>query len=266
ELDESETLREELSERLSGAEARARDSQGELDAARAEMERLGEERNRAVRELKTVESELADLRHELRVARDATREAEGELAELRSRWDEDDRQVQHLTDTAPEPESAHPAEPFDRDRVRHVIDSAADAASVLARHLAEAGRVLSSGPPDDDRRSGEGTEGDSTPSRTGGPRAEAPVVEGRRGGPRRRPRLGFGVIEGTAEADRALLSDSANLLLVDGYNLARSLWSGFDPEEERRRTIAMLEELGDRSGLEIIVVFDGVDDIVAPMA
>src|SRR5699024_1390112 len=100
----------------------------------------------------------------------------------------------------------------------------------------------------------------------GGPRAEAPVVEGRRGGPRRRPRLGFGVIEGTAEADRALLSDSANLLLVDGYNLARSLWSGFDPEEERRRTIAMLEELGDRSGLEIIGVFDGVDDIVAPMA
>ena len=47
------------------------------------------------------------------------------------------------------------------------------------------------------------------------------------------------------------------LLVVDGYNLARSLWSGIDPEEERRRTVALLEDVAARSRGGVVVVFDG---------
>ncbi len=55
-------------------------------------------------------------------------------------------------------------------------------------------------------------------------------------------------------------------LIVDGYNLSRAAWSGLGLEEERRRTVALLEELRARHKLEVTVVFDGTSGTVAPAA
>jgi predicted RNA-binding protein with PIN domain len=74
------------------------------------------------------------------------------------------------------------------------------------------------------------------------------------------------VFDATPAAHRHLLGDPANLLLVDGYNVARTAWSGLGLEEERRRTVALLDEVQARSGGEVIVVFDGDDAVVAPRA
>ena len=75
-----------------------------------------------------------------------------------------------------------------------------------------------------------------------------------------------GLFTGTPEADRHLVSSGAAIVVVDGYNLCRAAWSGIDPEEERRRTVALLEEVQARSGGVVMVVFDGVDNTVAPLA
>lgn len=55
-------------------------------------------------------------------------------------------------------------------------------------------------------------------------------------------------------------------MVVDGYNLARAAWSGLAPEEERRRVVALLEDLRARAGAEVVVVFDGATGTVAPAA
>jgi predicted RNA-binding protein with PIN domain len=80
------------------------------------------------------------------------------------------------------------------------------------------------------------------------------------------PELSPGVFDGTPEAHRSLIASSANRLVVDGYNLARAAWSGLAPEEERRRTVRLLESVQARSGGSVSVVFDGQDDERAPRA
>ncbi len=75
-----------------------------------------------------------------------------------------------------------------------------------------------------------------------------------------------GLFTGTPEADRHLVSSGAAIVVVDGYNLSRAAWSGIEPEEERRRTVALLEEVQARSGGVVVVVFDGADATVAPLA
>jgi predicted RNA-binding protein with PIN domain len=54
--------------------------------------------------------------------------------------------------------------------------------------------------------------------------------------------------------------------VVDGYNLARTAWPEVEPEEERRRTVALLEEHRARTGAPVTVVFDGDSETVAPTA
>ncbi|MCU1369827.1 MAG: putative RNA-binding protein containing a domain, partial [Ilumatobacteraceae bacterium] len=93
-----------------------------------------------------------------------------------------------------------------------------------------------------------------------------PKKKGRKGSARSQPRLPPGVFDGTPEAHRALLGDAANLLVVDGYNVARAAWSGLAPEEERRRTVALLDDVQARSGGRVVVVFDGDDAVTAPKA
>ncbi len=108
--------------------------------------------------------------------------------------------------------------------------------------------------------------------RRGGPGAGASgkARPGRRGGqrrPKRRaPSLPPGVFDNSPEARRHLVSDPEVVVVVDGYNLAREAWAGLEPEEERRRTIALLEEVAIRAGSSVVVVFDGDDSAVAPAA
>ena len=82
--------------------------------------------------------------------------------------------------------------------------------------------------------------------------------------PRRLPALPDGVFDATPEGHRALVRTRENLLLVDGYNLAREAWADLPPEVERARVIAILEELWARRRGRIVVVFDGASHESSP--
>ena len=83
---------------------------------------------------------------------------------------------------------------------------------------------------------------------------------------RRRTNASAGLFTGTPEADRHVVASGAAVLVVDGYNVSRAAWFGIAPQEERRRTVALLEEVQSRSGGVVFVVFDGADGMVAPLA
>ncbi|MBX3287217.1 MAG: NYN domain-containing protein, partial [Actinobacteria bacterium] len=83
---------------------------------------------------------------------------------------------------------------------------------------------------------------------------------------RRPPALPAGLADDAPEAHRHLVAASGALLVVDGYNVARTTWPDLEPEEERRRTVALLEEHRARTGVPITVVFDGDSDATAPAA
>lgn len=106
--------------------------------------------------------------------------------------------------------------------------------------------------------------------RSGAAMPSPPVARPRspRGRARRRvrvlPPLPAGVFDGTAEAHRHMVTSRDAALVVDGYNLARARWSGLTPEEERRRTVALLEGVAARSKAPVYVVFDGDGTTVGP--
>lgn len=251
--------RDRLSERLAEVEERARSESAETRRLRTELEHSRDDRNRAIRDLKSAEAELAGLRHDLKVARAATRDAERELHDLRrasvtaSVDVESARRrtgpVDGATSTAAHPP---PTEPFDRTALRSAVTGAAAAAHRLADFLLDAERAIADSDQPED------------PSST----ASEPVSNERRTPRRRRPAppLPFGVDDDSPRAAMAWITDPGNTVVVDGYNLARTLWANCTPEEERRRTVAVLEELHSRTGITVIVVFDGADDTMAPSA
>ncbi len=236
---------EQLAElRRSEAEVRA-----ERDRIAAALDVLQEERNAAVRRSKEIEAQLAMARRDLRVARQATTDAEAELARHRS------------ADPVPArpPAPAPVPDGFDRSAVAASVAAAASAATDLAAALADAAGAL-------------GTPA-AAPDPLPTPEVPTPAKPGKKGQKKRRkgssrvqPALPPGVFDGTTEAHRALLGDAANLVVIDGYNVARAAWSGLVPEEERRRTIALLDEVQARSGGRVVVVFDGDDAVTAPKA
>ena len=213
---------------------------GELADAMERIAALEADRNAAVRTQKAIEADLAETRRDLKVARVAARQAEQELIEHR----------QGAVGTAPEgsvPRSGRSE--IDGEAARRAVAAAVSAAADLAEALNAAGAALAldgSGP--DTRR----------PSRS--------KTRPRRPATRRAPTLPPGVLDDSPQARRHLVADPGLLVVVDGYNLAREAWSGLVPEEERRRTVALLEEAAVRAGSSVTVVFDGDDSAVAPAA
>lgn len=224
-------LAEDQERRRRGVEAQLRDvrrrassAEEKLAALEVRLEEVDAARTRAVRLAKDHERDLTETRHDLKVAREAAREAEAEL----------------LTRPAGTGGSEAPSPP--------AVD-----VDALRRALAEADRAL-----DDAERALAGQRERPVP----GPK----VTPGPTNRARRRPALPPGLIEESAEADRHLVSSAEVLTVVDGYNLARHTWSDLEPEEERRRTVALVEEAAARSGSEAVVVFDGDHDVVSPVA
>jgi predicted RNA-binding protein with PIN domain len=246
------------------AEAAVRAERDELAAA---VDSLREERNAAVRRSKEVEAELATTRRDLKVARQATMAAEEELAQVRAAAAVEPvptvKPAEAPTRTGPEPD------PFDRGAVAASVSAAAAAAADLAGALAGAASALaaSSAAPPTPLAESAGEVDESAPSAKTGKRVGKPVGKQRRKqAERTHPVLPAGTFDGTPEAHRAMLADAANVLVVDGYNLARAAWSGLAPEEERRRTVALLDDVQARSGGRVIVIFDGDDAVIAPTA
>lgn len=226
----------------------------EHDTRAAELARMQGERTRAVRELKAVEAERDELRRELKQARMATREAEVELAEVRA-----GRGLATAAEGAPSGGSGDRA-------AAKALAEARDAAAALAASLDDAveslgGGIGVGGAGGGDRAGDRGRR--ASAGRGRGADRRRPGGRGARG---RAPSLPMGVRAGTVEAARHLLTRPEVLVVVDGYNLARAAWDDVLPEEERRRTIAMLEEVQGRRGGEVVVVFDGDDTCVAPAA
>lgn len=283
--------------------AGARTDRAELSAR---LEVLEAERNQAVRTQKRVEADLASARRDLRLAREAAREAEADLLEARSSHggpgggrvgaSRGDRGGGETSPARPSRSAgAAPEDPNNR-RAQESVAAASTAVAELVRALAAAAEAL--GLPGDPARDGGepesqfGGSGRATTPAGGlpaprskpagrsagrsaggsggrsGARSPGRPPERSRGGRRARSvaPLPPGVFDGTAEANRALVRSPDLLVVVDGYNLAREAWADLEPEEERRRTVALLEEVAARSGASVTVVFDGVDDTIAPAA
>ncbi|MCU1350866.1 MAG: hypothetical protein JWM05_75 [Acidimicrobiales bacterium] len=239
--------------------------QGETEARRAAAEEradvAGEGRRIAVRALKGVEAELADTRRDLKVARAALREAELQLAG----W-ADAPSSPGADPAAPSPAPAPaqavaavaaaepPAAPdastapsgIDLAEVRRAVDAASGAAEALARALGDAGRAL------------QPEAAVVPPPVPVGPRTRSRRTRER--AHRRRPAtLPGGRLEDSVEGAGHLFRLPGVIVLVDGYNVARTAWSGLTPEEERARLVTALEGLHARTGAEVIAVFDGVE-------
>lgn len=246
-LEFSEQARRRAEDHLTDEQTVRQALEDQLAAVRSAHDRLGEERNEAVRKLKDVEQTLATARRDLRIARSAARQAEADLAarpppgsgsatqELAGRVDRELREV--------------------RRRAGRAVTEASEAAAALQRSLEAADAAL-------DPRLVTRADGRDRSRRrqAGGAGSRSGRVS------RRLPGLPPGLLRGTPEADRLVLRASDVLVVIDGYNLARTAWHGLAPAEERRRTVAMVDELGARSGAAMRLVFDGVDDAVAPAA
>lgn len=168
------------------------------------------------------------------------------------------------------------------DEVATQVSAAAAAAAELARALASVSDLVQpaageqghlAGGVDVDRAGREAAAGQGPAaarsagsSDRGAPRGRRGSVGRRRTAARRSAALPAGIFDGTPEAVRHLVASPDNLLVVDGYNLARAAWTGLAPEEERRRTVALLEEVQARSNGTVIVAFDGDGSVVAPLA
>ena len=209
-------------EQLATARRSAAAAAAELEQLRSRIGALEEERNQAMRSRKALEADLADARRDLRMAREATRQAEAELLGA--------GRTPFAVDT------------FDRAAIAAAVEAAGRTAADLAAQLATAAGALRPAQP---RR---------------------PPKPRRRPATRVAPTLPPGIFDGTPEANRHLVASGESTLLVDGYNVARSAWTGLNPEEERRRTIALLEEVRARSKGLVFVVFDGDSATVGPLS
>jgi predicted RNA-binding protein with PIN domain len=345
-LDAKLTRAREQAERSDEARRRAQEQRAEAvaeldrvsadrDALQARVDVLEIERNTAVRTQKALEADLAQVRRDLKLAREATRQAEAELlarseqtatgaapteAATRAEWAElaggagsaagaavsAGRGVGGTAAGGPGPGrsdrggtapggsgsggagSGGPgvhAMSGDRDRdhrrfpdldavaARAAVSAAATAAAEMAGALEAAATALGPAPspkpgrPEDSSGSSGSSGSPGSPGSPGPAARQAKGRDRRTGRQRRRqPSLPPGLFVDSPEARRHLVGDPGVLVVVDGYNLAREAWSGLTPEEERRRTVVLLEEVAHRSGAPVTVVFDGDDTMVAPAA
>lgn len=82
---------------------------------------------------------------------------------------------------------------------------------------------------------------------------------------RRTPiRLRRGAVEGSADAIEQLLSTPGVIVLVDGYNVAMQAWPGLSKSAQRDSLIHMAADAASRHGTDIHLVFDGAGDGTRP--
>ncbi len=270
----------------------------ELVAVRQELDAVRAERSRAVRELKATEErahrrgqELGTARAELQDAREQVQRLEATMAVA------DPADLEAAPGSASEgaatgaaasgpadpaapptgpvvaavgvqPESGPPsgAEVVDLAAVAAAVAAASRAAADLASSLDRAAGALGV--------TGAGEGSGSDPSAGAGDPGSDPVAAGSRGdrrdelvGPPVRPRrrhrrptrLPGGVLDDTPEALLALARTPEMLLVVDGYNVAKTAWPDLPIATERERLVDGLADLQARTGVDVLVVFDGAE-------
>lgn len=271
--EEADNRRRKAVDQLTEVRRQRDEAQAEAGALTARLVALEGDRNEAVRAMKAVEAQLTRARHERRVARQATREAEVELRSLRAapaeaRVREPPFRSALGTETVPNADQSPPGDAplWDRQAAAAAMATAAQAAEVIGRSLAAAAAALA---PDQGDSQEDALLSELVTNSV--PHSDKKAALGARSRPRTRsrrvaPALPPGVFGGSGEANRYLLMSGEALVLVDGYNVARTAWPDLSPEEDRRRLVRVLEGLQARSRGPITVVFDGETGTFAPRA
>lgn len=231
-LERSEAKREQAEAEVARRDTEAEAGDAELSALRRDKRQAEDDRQAAVRRVEELEQKLVDRDARVAEAQGAKEAREHELAETRQRLAEADAEL------ARRPEPLVPGE--------RAVDVAAlrEAAERLGRAAATLGRtvdaVLAEVPPE-------------------------PVhLDVPTSGGRRLPlAVPGGVVADSAEGARWLLALPGVVLLVDGYNVAKTAWPDARLEEQRSRLIRALDGLTARTGAAAELVFDGPADALA---
>lgn len=238
---ESDAAEADAAQAARRAEKRREAAEQAAARARAELVALGErlaEREREVADVRRathgVSSDVAALRQELALARQAAR---------------------HATDRAEADQRRRAAVEAERDDARHraaeaerqrdeLLSARAERAGieVTAAQMMELRALASSARAVADRIAG---------------LVDVP-------GPTRRPAgLPGSVARDSRRATEFLITLPRVVVLVDGYNVAKLTWSELSLAEQRERMLDAVDALARRYGSEIAVVFDGADVVGA---
>ncbi len=231
EADLRRALRREEKRRQAAEQAAARVA-SEVAAARADAAALRDELQEARRRAEELERSLVEVRGELSTSRV---DARHERDRLRAALERAERSGAEADAVAPPP-TAEPSPDDPRD----------DEIARLAAEAHELRATLDAG-----RRALLALADDLTPTVPPSPDATETAV------PRRVPLdLPGGVLGRSAEAALHLVRSGA-VVLVDGYNVTKTVWDDRSLAEQRAELIARVEDLALRHGAELTVVFDG---------
>ncbi|MET0737272.1 MAG: NYN domain-containing protein [Acidimicrobiales bacterium] len=211
----------------------------ESEAIREELASVRKERRRAEEALATIERRVDELEQKLDDRETRLTEAQG----AREAREHELAETQRLLAEAHTELARRPAPLVPGERAVDV-GSLRDAASRLQRAAATLARAVD------------------------GVLAEVPpepvlIARGVDDAPLRAPlSLPGGVVADTVDGARWLLARPDVVLLVDGYNVAKSGWPDDVLEQQRERLIRALNELVMRTGATAEIVFDGPEDTV----
>ncbi len=239
------SLEARLARAMTQLREKSAEAAAEADAARIRIDELQADNDRLVRELHHLRSRLSELSSARTAAENAAATAESRRSELADRYEalrDEDRLLRRSLGEA----VAHAA-----DAARQLAEAFSDASGALGAPSAHLRRPED--PPVANRFAGAVRR-----MRPDGPPARSPV---RTGPAARRPlRLPPAVFDDSPEAAAHLVRSPGVHLIVDGYNVTFSSWTGDDLPGLRNRLVMALSELAVRMQRMVTVVFDGAGD------
>jgi predicted RNA-binding protein with PIN domain len=245
ELQAERRARQQAEARLAGAAAELDRLRAESGSFRASAERARARHDELRREVERLESELAAARTDL----DA-------MASLPPAVP-----VDPVVEPPPLPQpAAEPAQSsFDVAVLGAAITQASEAFDALGRALRTAASALTPAVHPGERATDEAPCASGATGDTG---AVAPATARTPPAPRRSPApLPPAVFDDTAEAADYLVRLNGVVVLVDGYNVSKLRWPELEIAEQRRRLADALAELAARTGADVHVVFDGIEQV-----
>jgi hypothetical protein len=229
-LTTSESKREHAEAELARHREEGEAAHEEVNALRRDRRAADDARQAAERRVEELDQKLADRETRLAEAQGAREAREHELTETRRQLAEVRAELERR------PPAPIPGErPIDVVALRQAADRLQRAAATLARTVDGLTDVV---PP------------------------EPVVLEGViEAAPVRRPlALPGGVVADSTEGARWLLARPRAVLLVDGYNVAKTAWSDVGLEEQRTRLVRAVDVVATRTGAGVEIVFDGPED------
>jgi len=253
-----EASRRELAE----ARRQLRALEAERDEARAALATEDDERRSLLRRLKDTEAALGRRTVELRDARAA--QASGPRPDPGHDPGHDGGRTAGAGGAGADQQADQRAADAARESaLRAALAEATAAVAALGEALASASAVLSGAASggDADRDGARVDDGRSpAPPERHGQGDARPVPFGATVRARRPAPIPGGMFEDTVHAARHLIGLPGVVLLIDGYNVAKTGWPQLDLRLQRDRLVDAVGNLQAATGARAEVVFDGVDD------